>query len=323
MKNIFHVWLNSLVLSYIGFAYGLGIWSIIQSQWLLNIVGVVLIVHALMISAIMTHEFIHGTIFQQRPLNELFGKIMTHINGACYTSYKTIAQNHFHHHVWHVDLVPFDYGEFVKSFPPIIRKFCIALEWCYFPIFEFILRWRYIVAPFLNKTDQRWRVLACLAYRGTLFSILAWISVKALILYGVAYLGFVMFLRLVDTFHHTYEYWVVGVEPPKRDRIYEQANTFSNVISGRFRWLNLIYLNFGYHNTHHHDMRSPWYKLPELHERLYGNAANNLLPFSQMAGNYHRFRVARLLGSEQGDSTNANSLTDFAGAIGLSFLTPP
>ena len=329
MKNIFHIWLNSLVLLYMSLAYGLGIWSITKPQWLLNSVGVILIVHALLLSAMMTHEFIHGTVFQRQSLNNLLGNIMTHINGACYIPYATIAQNHFYHHVWHVDRIPFDYEQFVKNFPPIIRKICVALEWCYFPIFGAILRWRCLVAPFINKTERRWRVFICLVYRGILFGILAIISPKAIVLYAISYVCFTLVMRAIETFQHTYEYWISDIEPParirrsspKENRLYEQTNTFSGVIAtGHFSWLNLIYLNFGYHNAHHHDMRTPWYKLPQLHNSLYGEEAKNILLLPKMAGNYHRFRVARLLGIEQGD---VSSLNDFAGAIGISLLTPP
>ena len=87
---------------------------------------------------------------------------------------------------------------------------------------------------------------------------------------------------LLMPFHHTYDYAISGTEMIKRGRLYEQANTFSNFVSYQYPWLNLLYLNFGYHNAHHHDMRCPWYRLPELHQSLYGNEAKNLLPLSKL-----------------------------------------
>ena len=55
----------------------------------------------------------------------------------------------------------------------------------------------------------------------------------------------------------------------RADRDYEQSHTFSNVISIRYPWLNLITLNFGYHNAHHTKPTVPWHELPKLHEALY------------------------------------------------------
>ena len=40
-----------------------------------------------------------------------------------------------------------------------------------------------------------------------------------------------------------------------RDREYEQMNTYSNVTSLRHPWLNLLLLNFPYHNAHHEPPR--------------------------------------------------------------------
>ena len=202
----------------------------------------------------------------------------------------------------------------------------MVLEWCYFPLFEFVLRGRLLLAPWLNPVQAHlwWRTLLLCIYRGALWSLLAWVSPKALGLYALAYVCFVNLMRFVDAFHHTYDYVVAGTEIPKRDRSYEQAHTFSNIVSARLTWLNLLYLNFGYHNAHHHDMRCPWYRLPQLNQTLYGAETQALLPLPQLIGNYHRFRLDRLFGG-QGvvtEATTDDSLANFTGGIGVSFLTP-
>ena len=258
--------LNSLVVGYVGVIYLLGVGLLLPHDWRLNVVGVILTVHSLVLSAYLIHELLHDNIFKQRHLNRLFGKIFTHINGACYAPYDDIVEHHINHHIYHADFVPFDIAEFVRQLPKPIRSFLVALEWAYFPAFGFIMRWRLIVAPFINPEKQhlRGRTLGIMAYRGSLALIVGLISWQAILLYTFAYICFINLVRFADAFHHTYEYAISGAEIPKRDRLYEQANTFSNFVSYQHPWLNLLYLNFGYHNAHHHDMRCPWYRLPEL-----------------------------------------------------------
>lgn len=327
MRQIPPLLLNSFVLIYIAIAYGFGIGLLVQREWRLNLLGVVLVVHVLILSATLTHEFIHGNIFKQRSLNFFFGQLMTHINGACYAPYQDLVQHHFNHHVHHADFVPFEISIYCQELPPFVQRIFVALEWCYFPIFEFMLRWHLMIAPWQNpkKHSLRWRTLILLAYRGTLFGIIGWFSGWALLLYALSYVCFVNLMRFADAFHHTYDYVVMGAAIPKRDRVYEQENTFSNLVSIHHPWLNLLYLNFGYHNAHHHDMRCPWYRLPQLHQQLYGEGTKNLLPLPKLVANYHRFRLQRLFGT-QGNVAAADesaAIVAFTGGIGVSFLTPP
>ena len=319
--------LNISLLVYIVLVYALGIGLLVQPSWGLNGLGMLAVIHALVLSAATTHELIHDNVFKQRWANRWAGRLMTHINGACYVPYDDLVQHHFNHHIHHADFVPFDIAHFFQSLPPLLRQFCVFLEWCYFPLFEFFLRGRLMLAPFTNpeKSHLWWRTLLLFCYRGGLIALLTWIALKVLVLYAIAYVCFVNLMRFVDAFHHTYDYVIMGDEIPKRDREYEQAHTFSNVVSARYAWINLLYLNFGYHNAHHHDMRRPWYQLSQLHQSLYDEDSKALLPLPQLIGNYHRFRLDRLFGG-QGivveDSTD-DSLANFTGGIGVSFLTPP
>lgn len=316
--------LNSLVVGYVGVIYLLGFGLLFAHDWRLNIVGVVLTVHSLVLSAYLIHELLHDNIFKQRSLNRFFGKFFTHINGACYAPYDDLVEHHINHHVHHADFVPFDIAKFYSALPKPLRYFLVALEWSYFPAFEFIMRWRLIVAPLINpaKRNLIWCNLGIAILRSSIAIAIALISGKALILYLFAYICFVNLVRFADAFHHTYEYAITGGEITKRDRIYEQANTFSNFVSPKSPWLNLLYLNFGYHNAHHHDMRCPWYRLPELHQSLYGDESKNLLPLPKLIGNYHRFRLSRLFGG-QGDVDLENAgVAAFTGGIGVSLLTP-
>ena len=100
------------------------------------------------------------------------------------------------------------------------------------------------------------------------------------------------------------------------------CNTFSNLISTRYPALNLLVLNFGYHNAHHTKAIVPWYKLPELHEKLYGKDDSQVFPFWNLVKAFHKYRVKRVLNADVGDiSIGEKKGMDFVGVDGVSFLT--
>ncbi|XGV98617.1 MAG: fatty acid desaturase [Leptolyngbya sp. BL-A-14] len=306
--------------------YGLGLVFIVLPAWPLKGLGVLFLIHALVLSATFTHEFIHGNIFSDRRWNAFWGQFMTHLNGGCYAIWNSLVDHHFNHHLHHADFVGFDMVHYFNTMKPWQRSIYLVLEWLYFPIFEFELRWRLLLAPWLepDKRSLRGRAIALMLYRTAAFALLAWMSWQALVLYAVAYVSFVNLMRFADAFHHTYEYVIVGHAFPKRDRVYEQDHTFSNLVSVNHPWLNLLLLNFGYHNAHHHNMSVPWHELPALHQKLYGKVGGGLLPLSQLVSNYHRFRLQRLFAG-QGDMNEEGQLNleAFTGGVGVSFLTPP
>ncbi|MEM8809354.1 MAG: fatty acid desaturase [Cyanobacteria bacterium P01_G01_bin.38] len=131
-------------------------------------------------------------------------------------------------------------------------------------------------------------------------------------------------MRFADAFHHTYEYAIVGQAFPQRDRTYEQEHTFSNLVSAKYPWLNLLFLNFGYHNAHHHNMSLPWHELPDLHHKLYAEKGGGLMPLPALVNNYYRFRIDRLF-SGQGEAIveSDSAIASFTSGIAVSFLTPP
>jgi hypothetical protein len=132
-------------------------------------------------------------------------------------------------------------------------------------------------------------------------------------------------LALEWCFQHTYEVFEVGTPLPKRDRAHEQANTFSNLVSQKYGWLNLLLLNFGYHNAHHELMKCPWHSLHELDRELFNGSETHYVTLPQLVWNYHRFRMSRLY-SGQGkavDESGQLNLEGFYGGIEVSFLVLP
>jgi fatty acid desaturase len=317
---------NIMAIAYVFTAYIIGILGVLQQSWVLNILGVISITHSLVISTALTHEFIHGNIFKSRKLNMFWGEAMTHFNGACYAPWENLVEHHFNHHLYHVDIVRFDIVEHLNHKINIVqRAIYVALEWLYFPALEFEMRWRIILDPLMDNKKRRLlgRTILWVVLRTVAFGLLAWVSWKALLLYFVAYISFVNVNRFADAFHHTYEYTISGDEFPQLDRVYEQANTFSNLVSVRYPWLNLLLLNFGYHNAHHHNMSCPWHDLPELHHKLYGKTNQGLLPLPLLIGNYHRFRLRRLFAGQGVINEGGQLLDSFTGGVAVSLLTPP
>ncbi len=318
---------NSLAIFYALAGYGGGLSLILLANSWLNALGVILLSHSLVISAYLAHEFMHGNIFASRNLNAIGGNVVLWLTGGCYVSLQDLMKMHIAHHVNRVDYCRFDLAAYLTSLPVVVRSLLLGLEWLYFPALAFLVRLRSILAPFrlIERKNERWRVIVTFLIRASLFTLLGLVSPKALLLYFVAYIGTIHVLRFVDAFQHTYEVFAVGAPLPKRDRADEQNNTFSNVISQRYWWLNLLLLNFGYHNAHHELMKCPWHSLHELDKELYTGNETHYVTLPELLHNYHRFRLSRIFTGqgkavdEKGDRQDET----FYGGIEVSFLVLP
>ncbi|MGI0491238.1 fatty acid desaturase [Alkalinema pantanalense CENA528] len=326
---------NGLAILYTLSSYSLGIGLTLLPTGLLNVVGVLLLTHSLTLATYLAHEFMHANIFSHLRWNAIGGNVMLWLNGSCYVQFSELVRMHIAHHTNRIDYCRFNIVVFLDSLPLPLRFTFLALEWLYIPSLAFFLRIRLMLAPFrqIERRHDRTRVMAILLVRGYLLTMLGAISIKALLLYFVAYVSWIHILRFMDAFQHTYESLPVGVSLPKEFQdvpleeasAYEQANTFSNVISQRYPWLNLILLNFGYHNAHHADMRCPWYSLPQLDQQLYPKCQIHYITLPSLIANYHRFRVSRIF-SGQGEVITHNGnhhLDKFYGATEVSFLVVP
>jgi fatty acid desaturase len=319
---------NSIVIVYSLLAYTGSLLLLINNNILLNIIGLIFLTHSLIYSAYLSHEFMHGTIFKSCRWNKEFGKVMLWLNGGCYYGFQILMIQHIAHHVKRVDVFTFDIPVAIQGLPSALRLIIVALEWCYFPIVSFWSRWRSIIIFWKNSQSltERIRIFVTFIFRGFFFALLGLVSIKALLLYFLAYIGMITCLRFMDAFQHTYEAFPPGTKLPKRDYNYEQNNTFSNLISYRHSWLNLLFLNFGYHNAHHADMKCPWYKLQKLDRELFdkNNNQRRYINILKQLINYHKFRTTRLFtgqGEVFQDKKNDDFFSKFYGAADVSFLT--
>lgn len=322
------VWPNLLAIVYTFPGWLLGVWMLTLPQPGLNAAGVLLTAHALVISAYLIHECVHQTLFATPLANDRLGILCGWLNGACLANYAGLKKKHLRHHADRLDVVTFDYRATLQASPRWVSKAVLCLEWAYVPVIELMMRGMVIAAPFsFGTVRDRVRVLALLAVRVACFAGLALISIKALLLYAVAYLLFLHVLRFMDAYQHTYDVFPSrSLEPappdPRRTRRYEYENTYSNLIAVRRPWLNLLTLNFAYHNAHHARSGEPWYRLPALHDALYGQNDPQVLPCRDLVAGYHRNRLTRVLAEDYGSvGTGTSRASQFIGAVGVSFLT--
>jgi fatty acid desaturase len=315
---------NTLAISYTFIAFISAIILLLSSIPIMNLSGVFLLTHSLTYSAYLTHEFMHGTIFKSRRWNSVFGNIMLWLNGGCYNGFQALTLQHIAHHIDRVDVFTFEPVKELQNLPLVMRRIILVLEWLYFPIVGFWSRWHSIVSPFWNseRSSKKSYVISILLIRIAMFSLLGAISLKALLLYFIAYIGMITVLRWADAFQHTYEGFPPGVKLPKRDRSHEEAHTFSTLLSRDHSWLNVLLLNFGYHNAHHTVMKCPWHNLPEFNQELEKQTNIRYVSLKQQLIHYHRFRLTRFLVG-QGTAVDKNqspTFDNFYGAHDVSFL---
>ena len=321
-------WPNLLIIAYTLGGWLVGVWMLTLPHPGLNVAGVLLTAHGLVISAYLIHECVHQTIFATPTANDRLGKLCGWLNGACVANYAGLKKKHLRHHADRLDVVTFDYRAALQSTPAWVRKTVLGLEWAYIPVIELMMRGMVIAAPFYFGTMRdRVRVVMLVAIRLAFFVGLALIALEAVLLYAVAYLLFLHVLRFMDAYQHTYDVFPSrSLEPappdPRRTRRYEYENTYSNLVAVRWPWLNLLTLNFAYHNAHHARSGEPWYRLPALHHALYEPNDPQVLPCRDLIAGYHRNRVTRVFAADYGTvAAGGSRASQFIGAVGVSFLT--
>jgi fatty acid desaturase len=323
---------NCFAFSFAIFGYALGVYLLFSLSLLVNVAGVVLTAQSLIISAYLLHEFAHWSIFKTPETNRHWGILMSWINGSCYSTFEEIRSKHMHHHVDRADVLSFNVQHLMRDIPVIASNLIKALEWMYIPALEILMHFLVIILPFMRPEwhYKRSRLLVVLLIRMSLFALMVWVSLRAWLLYLLAYSIMLTALRFADAFQHTYDVFLDSElaqaggkinDGRLRDRAYEQANTYSNLTSISHPWLNLLFLNFPYHNAHHEKPIVPWFELPKLHHALFGDSTKlPVIPMAKLLKAYHCHRIKRLQSEDYGMLTN-DSADAFIGAAGVSFLT--
>ena len=323
-----------LAVSYACVAYVLGFAALFSNLWVVNAAGTLLLAHAMIIAAYLIHECGHNAIFHRQRDNARLGEFLSWLCGSSYGTYEDMRYKHFRHHVDNADVVCFDYDRVFENHP-VFTRIVQALEWFYIPAHDLMMHGVMVLTSFVipERRDQRMRNVTVILIRGGLFVALLVFFPKVALLYVVAYLILVHVLRFMDSLQHDYDYILTLYDPKVRaphkgDRAWEQEHTFSPALSLRHPWLNLLVLNFGYHNAHHADMNLPFYRLPEKHRELTGNDPERVIPLLAQLRVYHRNRVRRVWSDRpedypQGDAylRAARSGIGRVGGNAASFLT--
>jgi fatty acid desaturase len=322
---------NVLALGVTVLGYPLALGLLTATFWGWSLLGFALLVLSLVWSAYFIHEFAHQAIFQTASANARWGTLMSWINGSCYARFEDMRRKHMRHHVERADVITFDARGYLLQAPTWVRNTVLALEWAYVPAVEFLMRGFVLLLPFRagGSPAARLRILTIAVVRCAGFAVLGWYSMPALLLYLAAYLVFVTLLRFADCFQHTYDaYPILDDKPiPKdklRDRAYEQANTFSDIVGLNNPWLNMVWLNFGFHNAHHERPTMPWYRLPAYHRELFPDNYAQVITVRELLRSYHINRVKRVLSTDYGRVAAPGTpgrADGFLGAVGVSFLT--
>ena len=323
---------NFLAFSFAIFGYALGVSLLFVDYWPINLLGVLLTAQSLVISAYLLHEFTHWSIFKTPKANRNWGVLMSWITGSCYSTFEEIRSKHMHHHVDRADVLTFNVQHLMRDLPAFARNTIKILEWFYIPALEILMHFLVIILPFVRPQwhYKRARLLAVISLRASIFALMAFVSLKAWLLYLLAYVLMMTALRFADAFQHTYDVFLEQdlamtngkIKDGKvRDRNYEQSNTYSNLASLHHPWLNLLFLNFPYHNAHHEKPVAPWFSLPTLHAQLFGDTQSlPVIPMHKLLLAFHQHRVNRLTSDDYG-KVNNQSADGFIGAAGVSFLT--
>jgi fatty acid desaturase len=90
--------LNSLAIGYAAFGRIAGFMLMASTSVWLNIAGVFLSAHAMLIAAYLIHESAHYTLFAQPNVNRGIGEVMSFVAGSCYASFERIRHMHLRNH---------------------------------------------------------------------------------------------------------------------------------------------------------------------------------------------------------------------------------
>ncbi len=281
-------------------AYGFGLAGLFSSHWVINIAATFLLAHGMVIAAYMIHECGHNTVFKSNDTNARLGRFLNWVTGSSYGKFEDIRYKHFRHHMDNDDAVWWLYEPFFEKHR-LVYRLTTFLEWFYIPAHELIMHFMMIFTSFIipQRRDQRLRNVIVILVRGGVFFTVLWFFPKVALLYMVAYMMMIHVLRIGDSTHHDYgpNATLFEEKPPSRfgGRATEQEHTFSSPISLRFRPLNWMMLNFGFHNAHHARPTVPWYRLPAYDKEKFGADPERFVPFSAQLQMYHKFRVYRVM----------------------------
>jgi len=297
---------------YLLVAYPLSLTLLMQGNVLF---GVFLLAHSLIVAAYFLHDLMHNSVFSEPRHNAMLGRFVAFLVGASVSPYERLREKHFRHHFERADILAVNYSAFLTRHSSLDRAVKVAV-WCGFPAVELLCKVLEIREGLTAGGKARLRVIRVLSVRALLFMALALLNPMAPFYYLIGYLLFLQCLAFMDAFQHSYELRYELTQPQKAsmfDRGYEEKNTYSNLISTRFPRLNLLILNFSYHNAHHQKPSEPWYRLPAHHRQLYHQSCPQQVPLRTQIRQFVQHRLNRIHHPDNHKKTGTDGVSFLVG----------
>ena len=219
----------------------------------LSLAGVVLLLsHARVVAAILVHDATHEAVARRGWRNTVAGTALLWVAGSPYCYVPHVQRVHVAHHRDRADTVEFDYRAFVGRVWGL-RHAVLALEYCFVPATELLMHARTALAPLLWP-DSQWHRLNSAVGLLALAKLYGHLHQRggpfAVGLYTLSTCVLIHVLSYHDCFAHTYtvldpKQRGYRAGPGDRGAAYEEANTYSTVLSATWPRLNVLTLNFG------------------------------------------------------------------------------
>ena len=320
--------INIMVIAAIAVSYGGGLILITRAELWSGMVGVATLLMSMLMSWYLSHDCAHNLVFGDKSKNRVLGEILSWINGIAYFRFDEYCRYHLKHHTKQVDFIGVDIKAALAPLPAWLAQGLIALEVAYIPVMYVFIKF-YGLFAILKEPDRRYRrrVQGLLLVTLGFFLILGSLNPAAIAYYLLVVTIRIHCVRFVDAFQHSYVQIAADQTTSNKGKLYEQHHTFSFPVARRFTGLNLLILNFGYHNAHHALPSCPWYNLPAV-DQLLTSAADagddrtasptQQVSFMELLRGYHRHRRYRITTTDEGqayDDALQFSMTKFTGAF--------
>jgi fatty acid desaturase len=320
--------LNWLVAGVIGGLFAAG-WVLILAPAWAAWLGAAALAEAMILSFYLSHDCAHLCAFPTRRQNLVMGQILAFLSGGGASGFGDYRRDHLRHHAEQMDFIGLDLNQsWAQRWRPL-RAAIELLESCYIPALFFVIKWETVWHDMVSQAVGRRAAVAGCGVRLASVTALAALRPHALLWFVIAVFARIHCIRFVDAFQHVFEHGDLARRSRHRGWDYEQRQTFSFPVFKRHRFLNLMTLNFGYHNAHHAVPHCPWYNLPRLDALLRQFSCEpetaGRYPYQpEQAGvaallkSYHKYRVLRLFTAEPDaayDEDGRFSLTSFRGVL--------
>lgn len=321
--------INVTLIAVIAMSYCGGLLLVTRSRPGLVALGAASLLVAMLLSWYLSHDCAHHLVFRDKRKNHVLGEVLSWINGVAYFRFHEYCTYHIRHHTKQVDFIGVDITAALARLPVWLGQSLIALEAAYLPAMYGFIKFSALFA-ILKEPDRgyRMRVASLLLVTAGFFLVLGYLSPAAVACYLIVVCLRIHCIRFVDAFQHSYVQVAPDHATPTKGRQYEQHHTFSFPVARRFKGLNLLILNFGYHNAHHALPGCPWYNLPALDALITSSgaaddAASGASPtqrvsFLELLRGYHRHRRYRITTTDEGqayDDALQFSMAKFTGAF--------